>query len=100
MIKWGLKLAVGLMVATSAMAETWVMPNKGNGEITLTTQKCKADNYAYPALKHAYSWTDSVYFEGCWAVIDGNVHITWMFSNGDRERRVYPINSFNKKGTY
>lgn len=87
-----------LLVAGVANAETWVMPNQGNGEITLTDQSCKADGGRYTALKHAYSWTTSIYFEGCWSVIDGNVHIIWTFSDGTRERRVYPLASFNKKG--
>lgn len=98
MIKWGIKVILGMLIATSAFAETWVMMNQGGGEITLTKQSCKADGGAYPSLRHAYSWTNKIYFEGCWAVIDGNIHITWMFSDGSRERRVYPIDAFNKKG--
>jgi len=101
MIKWGLKLAVGLMIATTAQAETWVMPNNGNGEITLTGNRCKFDGGAYPSLRHAYTWTTSMYMEGCWALIDGNVHITWENpNNGTRTRRVYRPEDFNKKGTY
>jgi hypothetical protein len=88
-----------LSVLTAARADTWVMPNQGNGEITLTEQACKADGGKYTSLRHAYSWTTSIYFEGCWALIEGNIHITWMFSDGTRERRVYPPSAFSKKGS-
>lgn len=85
-----------LSVATNVNAETWVMPNTGGGKITLTKEACPADNYKYTLLKKAYTWTNSMYMEGCWAVIDGNIHITWMFSDGTRERRVYDINAFTQ----
>lgn len=89
-----------LCLSAHASAETWVMPNQGGGEITLSSNQCKADNGAYPSLKHAYSWTRDIYFEGCWSVVDGNVHIVWVFKDGSRDRRVYPVSSFNKKTTY
>lgn len=76
------------------------MPNQGGGEITLSSDKCKADGGKYPALKHAYSWTDKAYFEGCWLLQDGNIHIVWVLLDGTRERRVYPPNSFSKKASY
>jgi len=98
MKKMLVSLGLLLSVATAVKAETWVMPNQGGGEITLTDQTCKADNGAYPALKHAYSWTNQIYFEGCWLIQDGNVHIVWVHSDGTRNRRVYPPNSFTKKG--
>lgn len=100
MIKWGIKVLFGILISTSAFAEAWVLPNTGGGEITLTSQTCKADGGKYPSLRHAYSWTNKIYFEGCWLIQDGNVHIIWVFSDGSRERRVYPIESFNKKGSY
>lgn len=88
-----------LSVLTSVKAETWVMPNQGGGEITLTSQTCQADNGKWTALKHAYSWTNQIYFEGCWSLIDGNVHIIWVHSDGSRSRRVYPPNAFTQKGS-
>ena len=88
-----------LLVSGIANAQVFVMPNNGGGEITLTQEKCKADNGAYPALRHVYSWTNSYYMEGCWAVIDGNISVIWMNKDGSRERRIYPINGFNKKET-
>ena len=87
-----------LSALTAVKAETWVMPNQGGGEITLTDQTCKADGGKYTALKHAYSWTNQIYFEGCWLIQDSNVHIVWVHRDGTRERRVYPPSSFNKKG--
>lgn len=95
------KLLLTLALLTGvANAQTFVMPNSGGGEITLTSDACKADGGKYTSLRHAYSWTNKIYFEGCWALIDGNVHITWMFSDGTRERRVYPPSAFTKKETY
>jgi len=90
-------LALVAFVSLNAYADTWVMTNQGGGEITLTSDVCKADNGQWTALKHAYSWTNKIYFEGCWAVIDGNVHVTWVMPDGTRPRRVYPITSFNRK---
>lgn len=89
-----------LLVSGAAQAEVWIMPNTGGGEITLTQEKCRADNGAYPSLRHVYSWTTNFYMEGCWAVIDGNISVIWMNKDGSREKRVYPIASFNKKATY
>lgn len=93
------KILVSLLLCLSAVhasAEVWVMPNTGGGKITLTKEACPADNYRYTALKKAYTWTNALYIEGCWAVIDGAVHITWMHSDGTRERRVYDIKSFTQ----
>jgi hypothetical protein len=87
-----------LSAVTVVKAETWVMPNQGGGEITLTAQACKVDGGRYESLRHAYSWTNQIYFEGCWSLIDGNIHIIWVHSDGTRNRRVYSLNSFSKKG--
>lgn len=92
-------LGLLLSVATAVKAETWVLPNTSGGEITLTSQACKVDNGRYESLKHAYTWTHEAYVEGCWTVVDGNVHIVWIMSNGTRERRVYSLGSFSKKGS-
>jgi hypothetical protein len=92
-----LLVALGLVLSITAHAESWVMPNQGGGEITLTDRQCEADNGAYPALKKAYSWTNKIYFDGCWTVIDGNIHVVWMLPNGTRPRNVYPIGSFTRR---
>ena len=92
-----LLVAISMLFTLNAYADSWVMPNTGGGEITLTDQQCSADNGRYPALKKAYSWTNSVYFDGCWTIIDGNVHVVWVLPDGTRPRRVYNINSFYKK---
>lgn len=96
------KLLLSLLLVSGAVnADVWVMPNEGNGEMVITTDACKADNGKYAgALKHAYTWTDKIYFEGCWGYIDGNIHITWIHPDGNRVRRVYPLNAFSKKQTY
>ena len=94
------KILFGLLLCAGVVqAETWVMPNQGGGEITISSDTCKADGGKYTALKHAYSWTNQIYFEGCWLIQDGNVHIIWVHKDGTRERRVYPPSAFNKKGT-
>lgn len=89
--------ALALLVSINAYAESWAMPNEAGGEITLTSESCKADNGAYPQLKKSYSWSNKIYFEGCWAIIDGNVHVIWMLPSGTRPRNVYNINSFTRK---
>ena len=87
------------IVSGVAQADTWVMANNGGGQIVLTDRKCKG----YPNLNEAYSYTNSVYLDGCWTLIDGKVHIAWGHNQG---RRVYEINDFTvdqstpkKKGT-
>ena len=92
-----LLFVLGLVLALNAKAESWVMPNEGGGEITLTDKQCTADNGAYPGLKKAYSWTNKIYFEGCWTVLDGNVHVIWLLPSGNRARNVYNINSFTRR---
>ena len=92
-----LLLTLALFVSFNSYADTWFMTNQGGGEITLTDTTCKADNGKYPALKNAYSWTNKIYFEGCWAMIDGNVHVIWMLPSGERPRNVYSPSSFTRK---
>lgn len=87
-----------LSVLTNAKAESWVMPNTSGGEITITNQKCKLGNGEYGSLNHAYTWTNQVYLEGCWTIVDGNVHVLWDLKNGS-QRRVYKPTDFTKKGS-
>ena len=81
-----LLIAVAL-VSCNALADTWVMPNQGGGQVVLTDRKCKG----YPGLNEAYTYTNSVYLDGCWTVIDGKVHVAWGKNQG---RKVYEINDF------
>ena len=83
------KLFIGLvmLVSGSVMADTWVLQNNGGGQIVLTDRKCPG----HPSLFEVYSYTDKVYLKGCWAVIDGKVHIGWEQGQG---RRVYELNDF------
>ena len=90
--------ALALLVSINAHAESWAMPNEGGGEITLSSDACMADGGKYAnKLKKAYSWTNRIYFEGCWGIIDNNVHIVWINPDGTRSRRVYRISDFTKK---
>jgi len=84
-------LLIAALAAAPAFADTWVMPNTGGGQIVLTDRKCKG----YPKLMEAYSYTSKGYWEGCWAVIDGKVHVAWE----GNERRVYDIADFSKGDT-
>ena len=56
-------------------------------DVVLTDRKCKG----YPGLNEAYTYTNSVYLDGCWTVIDGKVHVAWGKNQG---RKVYEINDF------
>jgi hypothetical protein len=87
------------IVSNMAHADTWVMPNNGGGQIVLSDRKCPG----HPTLFEVYSYTNNVYLTGCWAVVDGKIHVVWDKGQG---RRVYEMNDFvpdqttpKKKGT-
>lgn len=89
--------AISMLFALNAYAESWVMSNKGGGEITLTKRQCELNGKIYPNLNEAYTWTNQLFISGCWSVIDGNVHIVWAFSDGSGSRNVYPIANFVRR---
>ena len=76
-----------LFISSSAMADTWVMPNQGGGQVVLTDRKCQG----YKSLFYAYTYTENVFLDGCWTLLDGKVHIAWDKRQG---RRVYNLNDF------
>lgn len=87
-----------LFISSSVMADTWVMNNNGGGQIVLTDRLCKGQKSIY----YAYTHTTQAYFDGCWALLDGKVHVVWEGG----QRRVYNLNDFvadevtpKKKGT-
>ena len=87
------------IVSQTVLADTWVMPNNGGGQVVLTDRECKG----HKGLYEAYTYTNQVYMDGCWALIDGKVHVAWGKGQG---RRVYEMNDFvagdvtpKKKGT-
>lgn len=85
--------------AARAQSNVLVSPNNDGGEITLTMRDCEADgiNYTkqYPQLRQAYTYGNKTpYLEGCWSVIDGNVHIVYFHNN---TRRVYPLSGFTRR---
>lgn len=76
-----------------------VSPNNDGGEITLTMRDCeyKGVNYTqqYPNLRQAYTYGNKTpYLEGCWTLIDGNVHLIYFHNN---TRRVYPLDGFQRR---
>jgi len=76
-----------------------VSPNEDGGQITLTMRDCETDgrNFTreYPNLRLAYTYGNKTpYIEGCWTLIDGNVHVVYFHNN---TRRVYPIDGFKRK---
>lgn len=89
MIKQPMVFATILLFGVSAHADTWVMNNDGNGKIVLTDRKCKHKDTN--TLYYAYSYTNRVFLEGCWALMDGRVHVVWDKNQG---RRVYEMNDF------
>ena len=94
------KLLIALaLVSGNALADTWVMPNEGGGQIVISDRLCQGYKHIY----QAYAYTNKGYIEGCWALMDGKVHIVWEKNQG---RRVYEMNDFvpdqttaKKKGT-
>lgn len=88
MIKQPLVFAALVFLCLSAHADTWVMNNNGGGKVVLTDRKCK-DKDA-PTLYQAYTYTNQVYLDGCWALVDGKVHVSWK----GQGRRVYEMNDF------
>lgn len=81
-------IAVALCaVSLSAVADSWTMPNTGGGQVVLTDRKCPG----HPALLEAYTYTGSVYLEGCWTVLDNKVHVAWQKGQGVR---VYELGDF------
>ena len=95
-------LAVALLLtgcAAKANGSVLVAPNQDGGEIVLTTRNCEADgkNFTaeYPNLRQAYTYGNNVpYKEGCWTIIDGNVHVLYFHNNS---RRVYPLDGFRRR---
>ena len=76
-----------LFVSSSVIADTWVMPNQGGGQVVLTDRKCQG----YKSLFYAYTYTENVFLDGCWTVLDNKVHVVWDKKQG---RRVYNLNDF------
>lgn len=89
-------LLIAALAATPVMADSWVMPNQGGGQVVLTDRPCPG----YKNLSAAYTYTGKIYIDGCWTIIDNKIHVVW---NGT-DRRVYDISDFtqnttSKKGT-
>lgn len=83
-----------LALSTTSYAATYEADNEGGGKIVLTDRECKN----FPALRSMYAYHSSgVYMDGCWAMIDGKVHV---YYNQTKERRVYPANIFYEAKTY
>jgi len=72
-----------------AHARSWELPNEAGGKIVITTRPCP--NAVAPDLLEAYSFaTGGRVVRGCWALIDGLVHIAWGYG----VRRIFRVEDF------
>lgn len=91
---FGLAVLVG-GCATKAKAATLVTENGDGGQIVLTDRPCEFQGEVYEGLYRAYTWGHSAaYSEGCWTIVDSNVHVVYERSG---KRRVYPLRAFRVK---
>lgn len=81
--------------ATKAKAATLVTENGDGGQIVLTDRPCELKGQIYEGIYRAYTWgQNSAYSEGCWTIVDGDVHVVYERSG---KRRVYPVSAFRRK---
>lgn len=91
--RWVSAIIAGIL-ALPCYAATYETDNEGGGKIVLTDRECKN----YPPLRSMYAYhSTGVYMDGCWAIIDGKVHVYYHQS---KERRVYPAEIFHETKTY
>ena len=95
------KLLVALlMVPSMAWAAAFSTPNKNGGEIVITDRVCTYMNQDFPGLRHAYTYWNGGYLEGCWLIVDEMVQIIWLHKDGTNDTRIYNFSGFKpKKGT-
>lgn len=87
--------ALLLSLAGAANAQVFYMPNKGGGEIVLTSRPCIVGGKNYTGAREAYTWTPQVQrTQACWEIIDGNVHVLYLDTH---QIRVYRIEDFLRK---
>lgn len=87
-MKATLLLAMALCAAFNANADSWTMDSQAGGKVVITDRAC--NEKGTKTLRYAYAYTDKAFLEGCWALMDGKVHVVW----GKKDRRVYEINAF------
>ena len=90
-------LAALFMAPSIALAAAMSMPNKNGGEIVITDRVCTYDNQDFQSLRHAYSYWNGGYIEGCWLVVDEMVRIIWFRSGGGHDIRMYNFSEFRTK---
>jgi len=89
---FSLALLVG---CAKAKAATLVADNADGGQIVLTDRPCTLKDQVYEGLYRAYTFgNNAAYAEGCWTIVDGNVHIVYERTGN---RRVYPTSVFRRK---
>lgn len=92
------KLLVALLLVPNiALAAAFSMPNQNGGEIVITDRVCNYKDQDFPGLRHAYTYWNGGYLEGCWFIIDEMVRIIWLHKNGTNETRMYGFGSFAPK---
>lgn len=92
-------LAALLMVPSIALANSFSMKNQNGGEIVITDRVCTYKGTSYEHLRHAYSYWNGGYIEGCWTVTDNMVRIIWLLDHGEPEKnqRYYNFSDFSRK---
>lgn len=82
-----------LLIPVISLARTWEMNNQGGGKIVLSERTCPK----YPKLYEMYAYqSDGSSITGCWAVIDGKVHVVYI----DGTRFIYNAESFVEMKSY
>jgi hypothetical protein len=88
-------IAAALLTPTIAMAQVFVAPNEGGGEIVITGRDCVYNNKKYESMRAAYAWSPNhSKVPACWGIQDGNIVVVYL---NDGDERVYPINAFREK---
>jgi len=90
MAVWLGVVALILICAQAAKADTMFVKNGGGGWMVLFEHKCTIKELDAEGRKEVYSFTRDEEFFGCWALVDGLVTVYWM----DGDTTVAPFSQF------
>lgn len=92
-----LLIAALICLPLSAQAEAWSLPNKGNGQIVISTADCYFKGKFYKDFKDGYARNGTgETIHGCWYYSDTFVHMVYE----DGTSFTYPASSFQKVETF